>query len=303
MKRSFVIFAIIAALVLSGCHSKANDEADSPSNTNESVTNSVLEDSQATAPNVTADTEPTETENTETEPSVETSESSQTEVTEVVTKPSEVTTVTTLLEYTVESYDEPVIMYSTISLNVRKGPSTDFESISALAEGGEATVIGIASTGWYLIEYRGEVGYVSGKYMTLEAPVPEATIVEEKPIEYPPLEPLSEEAERKLIEDYDETFPLSVREDEMFESFVYGYYGTHNGYEVVMMVNSIEMHQPMEDTYTIAGYEFWLSTHTIDYLVHIDSEFISLRDAYENGYLSDDDIAAIHYYVPKEPQY
>ena len=61
-------------------------------------------------------------------------------------------------------------MYATISLNIRSGPSTDFDRIGALNEGEAVEVTGRASTGWYRISYNGKTGYVSNVYMSTEKP-------------------------------------------------------------------------------------------------------------------------------------
>ncbi len=93
--------------------------------------------------------------------------------------------------FTVEEMEETT-MYSTISLNVRSGPSIDFDKIDTLKEGEAVTVTGIASTGWYQVLVDGEVGYVSGKYLTDEAPKVEEPTVEE-PKEEEPIEEQPEE--------------------------------------------------------------------------------------------------------------
>ena len=51
-------------------------------------------------------------------------------------------------------------------LNMRTGPSVSYDRITTLGEGTVAKILGI-NKGWYKIEYRGKVGYVSGKYVEL----------------------------------------------------------------------------------------------------------------------------------------
>ncbi len=80
----------------------------------------------------------------------------------------EVTTTEDKNAFTVEEMS--AVMYATISLNVRSGPSTDFDKIDTLKEGEEVIVTGRASTGWYQILIDGEVGYVSNVYITSEKP-------------------------------------------------------------------------------------------------------------------------------------
>lgn len=78
------------------------------------------------------------------------------------------------LEYTVTQVEE-VSMYAASAVNVRKGPSTDFERVGALKAGQEVTVTGEASTGWYEIAYGEEKAFVSDKYLQSE-PIPEEQV-------------------------------------------------------------------------------------------------------------------------------
>ncbi|MCM1087045.1 MAG: SH3 domain-containing protein [Muribaculaceae bacterium] len=78
-----------------------------------------------------------------------------------------------LPEYTVTPLDEPKIMYSTSSVNIRKGPSTDFERIGGLRLGQEVSVTGQADTGWYEVLYNETKAYVSDQYLQDEKPIVE----------------------------------------------------------------------------------------------------------------------------------
>ncbi len=87
-------------------------------------------------------------------------------------------------KYMVTAFEEGKAMYASGAVNVRKGPSTDYERIGGLAKGQEVTAIGQADTGWYEIAYGEGKAYVSNKYL-LEgkpaepAPQPEAQAVAE----------------------------------------------------------------------------------------------------------------------------
>lgn len=87
-------------------------------------------------------------------------------------------------EYMVTAFEEGKAMYASGAVNVRKGPSTDYERIGGLAKGQEVTATGQADTGWYEIAYGEGKAYVSNKYL-LEgkpaepAPQPEAQAVAE----------------------------------------------------------------------------------------------------------------------------
>lgn len=78
-----------------------------------------------------------------------------------------------LPECEVTELDEPVVMYASDSLNVRQGPSTDYEIVGFLKSGRDVTVIGQADTGWYEILYNEEKVFVSNKYLQSEKPIEE----------------------------------------------------------------------------------------------------------------------------------
>ena len=88
------------------------------------------------------------------------SENEETTTEEETTKPVE----TTKPEYTVTKLDKT--MYAKSTVNVRKGPSTDFEKVSSLSTGKQVKVVGQSDqTGWYLIQFDGKEGYVSNSYL------------------------------------------------------------------------------------------------------------------------------------------
>ena len=58
--------------------------------------------------------------------------------------------------------------YAKSTVNVRKGPSADTEKIGSLSANQKVTVTGQAENGWYRIDYNGEAGYVSDKYLVDE---------------------------------------------------------------------------------------------------------------------------------------
>ncbi|MCD7725067.1 MAG: SH3 domain-containing protein [Clostridiales bacterium] len=71
--------------------------------------------------------------------------------------------------FTVEDI-EPVPMWATSIVNVRDGAATDYSALGMLEQYEEVTANGLASTGWYRIEYGDGTGYVSGKFLTDEDP-------------------------------------------------------------------------------------------------------------------------------------
>ncbi len=57
-------------------------------------------------------------------------------------------------------------MYASSNVNVRSGPSTDYDKIGRLDKGEEVQVTGQSKkTGWYRINYNGKTGYVSKNYL------------------------------------------------------------------------------------------------------------------------------------------
>ena len=58
--------------------------------------------------------------------------------------------------------------YAKSTVNVRKGPSADTEKLGSLSTNQKVTVTGQAENGWYRIDYNGEAGYVSDKYLVDE---------------------------------------------------------------------------------------------------------------------------------------
>ena len=70
--------------------------------------------------------------------------------------------------YTVE--DMSATMYATDSVNVRKGPSANYDKIGRFNKNDAVTVTGRASTGWFRVLYDGKTGYVSNAYLTDKEP-------------------------------------------------------------------------------------------------------------------------------------
>ena len=60
-------------------------------------------------------------------------------------------------------------MYAKSAVNVRKGDSTDYEVVGSLSFNQEVHVTGQSEfTGWYRIEFNGEIGFVSQNYLSTE---------------------------------------------------------------------------------------------------------------------------------------
>ena len=111
-------------------------------------------------------------ENTETDASEEstTSEESETENKVEEVKPEEP-------EFVVKDHD--AVLFVKNPVNVRKGPSTDYEILGGLEKGKQIQVTGLVDTGWYRIQYNDEIAYVYASYLIDEASY-QAMIAEEE---------------------------------------------------------------------------------------------------------------------------
>lgn len=175
MKKTTYMIAIIAAILLIGCGG-----ADSSETTAETLLSDTVNDETLTneTPNLQpdSDNEKTETAEETTETNIDTDKSSSNN--DIPDIESDKNVETSLPEYTVNTFEETKTMYTTDSLNVRKGPSTDFEIIGGLARGREVTVIGQADTAWYEIQYGEDKAFVCNDYLQDEKPiVPAAEII------------------------------------------------------------------------------------------------------------------------------
>ncbi|MBQ9142444.1 MAG: DUF5050 domain-containing protein [Lachnospiraceae bacterium] len=65
--------------------------------------------------------------------------------------------------FTVEEMSK--VMYAQSAVNVRIGPSTDYEKVGSLTTNQQVQVTGLTSTGWYRIDLNGQEAYVSQKYL------------------------------------------------------------------------------------------------------------------------------------------
>ena len=148
---SLLLAAAIAAASLSGCTQSAGV------NTEEAI------ETEATD-NIEAEEEEPEAEESDEEEVQETEEPEQ----EADAEESEEEE--PQQEFTVEE-KEAAIMYAKSGVNVRKGPSQDYEKIGSLSAGQEITVTGVADTGWYQITYQDQTGYCSNNYLQADKPV------------------------------------------------------------------------------------------------------------------------------------
>ena len=136
---------------------------------------------------------------------------------------------------------------------------------------------------------------------------------EEEPPLYPPLEPLSPEIESRIIADYKTLREGAVDDDYWFIDF---YYGTYNGYVVVMMGPPPAAIGGFFPPYDVIGdIRFLLSDPRYIEVWHED-RFLDLEGPFNRGhfmnlspayniyeFLTQDDIVRIAYYHEKRGRY
>lgn len=136
----------------------------------------------------------------------------------------------------------------------------------------------------------GETFTASETVSAAEASATETEAISENTAEDITPEPLSADAEEKLIADY--AAFIGIDSDNNWIS-VEDYYGTYNGCEAVIMYHGAGMTDD-EKEIIAAGYTFWFSSGSYDFKLHKDSSFIDINTAYDEGYLTDDDIGQIY---------
>lgn len=184
MKKKYakmLVYGLVTVMLMStlsgcsGCKDKDKDEVVTSEIVSEETTEELTED-------VSEEVSETVSEETSAETSEEVSEEVLEETTEEVSEetsaetsetPSEEVPEETTPAYTVEPMSAK--MYAQRSVNVRKGPGTEYDRVGSLTTNQEVTVTGKASTGWYEISYNGDVAYVSNNYLGNEKVVVQPT--------------------------------------------------------------------------------------------------------------------------------
>ncbi len=182
MKKKYakmLVYGLVTVMLMStlsgcsGCKDKDKDEVVTSEIVSEETTEEISEEvseavseetsvetSEAVSEEVSEEVKEEVNEEVSEETSSETSETPSEEVSE---EPA----------YTVEPMS--ATMYAQRSVNVRKGPGTEYDRVGSLTTNQEVAVTGKASTGWYEISYNGEVAYVSNNYLGNEKVVVQPT--------------------------------------------------------------------------------------------------------------------------------
>ena len=164
---------VIAAIFLSGCgKSEKADSSEKKEISDENRESSNLDSSEETSSAIdsTEETEAATQGQTEQQTTAKEvlSEVQQTKATTPETQTSLKEPETELVTEAFHVTDTHMTMYASQDVNVRKGPSANYERIGSLSTNQEVTVTGQADTGWYRISYRGGEAYVSNNYLTSE---------------------------------------------------------------------------------------------------------------------------------------
>lgn len=182
MKGKKLISAVLVVLMilsmLSGCDTESSEEASTP-------TDSVVTTEPTTAPTETEAPTEEPTEAPTEEPTEAPTEAETEAPTEVPTE--EPTEAPTEPEFTVTAISKT--MYVIQWANVRTGPGTSYDRITALDRGTAVQCIGVTSNGWYQIKYNGGEAYMAGNLLTDTKPVDPPVETEPPATEPPTTEP------------------------------------------------------------------------------------------------------------------
>lgn len=105
--------------------------------------------------------------------------------------------------FPVKAFSGTYYVTSSGGLNVRSGPSIQYDIIGSLPYGKEISVTGKAAHDWLEIPYEGTNGYISAKYLSQEAPTTLPAEMEELPETPEPIteEPISQQESVPFVSD------------------------------------------------------------------------------------------------------
>lgn len=84
--------------------------------------------------------------------------------------PTENTTIDSTESFTVENFDGTYYVTSSGGLNVRSGPSIQYDIIGNLPYGEEISVTGKVQNDWFEIPFQSTNGFISAKYLSAQPP-------------------------------------------------------------------------------------------------------------------------------------
>lgn len=196
MKGKKILLSVIVLLALCGCGQTAKAEEKMQETVAARVETRSKEDPEKEEKTIAADEKETGAKASAKAPktAVKKTEAKKDAVEKDSAKPEE----KKLPEYTVETFEEAKIMYAADAVNVRKGPTTDFDRVGFLNRAQEVTVMGQADTGWYEITLGDENAFVSDHYL-----------LNEKPAEQPAAEPVQAAAAPETPQQQQPTQPVT----------------------------------------------------------------------------------------------
>lgn len=168
------IVVLLLCLLLSACGQPAQPVADVTETTESQVveTEVVTEMESVVEETVIEETTIENAEETTETGETVTAEEAETENVEEITESAteETTEETKKAPIVVTRLEEPKTLYATMALNIRRGPSTDYDKAGSLAMAEAVTVLGQADTGWYFFMKDGQAVYASDKYLSETQP-------------------------------------------------------------------------------------------------------------------------------------
>lgn len=199
MKKNHRCFPILLILLilLVGCGNSdnKNNEADTQQIETESTTGTLEANTEETT-----ESEATTEVNTEVESEVPTESKTQNEG-ETSSEQEDIDDSDDKSGWKINPLDKT--MYAKSNVNVRKGPDSSYSKLGLLSKSKEVHVIGqCEETGWYQIDYKGEIGFVSKDYLQDTKPVEKEPTQPEKPDNSTPNKP--NEPEKPQYDGYDE---------------------------------------------------------------------------------------------------
>ncbi|MCL2108211.1 MAG: hypothetical protein FWH20_02565 [Oscillospiraceae bacterium] len=113
-----------------------------------------------------------------------------------------------------------------------------------------------------------------------------------------PLEPLTDEVDLAIRESYVEFLggELHGREITAEDLEILHYFGTYNDYQIVVVYPKGGIATADMQFIHLGGHEIALGSGSFRLMAHKDGEFTPIQDAYEAGYITDENVRFIAFY-------
>lgn len=180
-KLLLMILSVCFVAVMPGCSNKSDDKSSNATAKPSVIEQTTTHDNKETQKVTEKVTEKAKEEVTAKPTEKDTEKPTATPTKEQTEKPTQ--TPTKEPAFTVS--DMSATMYVISSVNVRKGPGTEYDVIGNLSTGLSVEVTGKASTGWYRINYNGSEGFCSDSYLSNTKPEIQTQAPTQAPTEAP----------------------------------------------------------------------------------------------------------------------